>query len=223
MSPQIEIVLIEGLCPYQKGWALQRDRLENIRKGTMPSALFVLEHTPVITLGRNSHDEHVLVSSSELSSRGIEIISTDRGGDVTYHGPGQLVAYPILDLRQWQKSIRWYLRSLEDVVIALLETYGVSATREPPFTGVWVQGEKIAAIGVGLRDWVTFHGLSLNVNTDLTAFQLIVPCGLHGRKVTSLQKILGQSLSMADIMGRFAEIFCKQFSAQKLKTCLSTY
>ncbi|HOJ32279.1 MAG TPA: lipoyl(octanoyl) transferase LipB [Candidatus Hydrogenedentes bacterium] len=217
MSSQIEVVFIEGLCPFQKAWTLQRERLEHVRRGTMPNALFLLEHAPVITLGRNSRDEHVLASSNELSRKGIEVVSTDRGGDVTYHGPGQMVAYPILNLRQWQKSIRWYLRSLEEVVITLLDTYGVSATREPPFTGVWARGEKVAAIGVGLRDWVTFHGLSLNVNTDLKAFELIVPCGLYGKSVTSLQKILGKSLSMADVMERFTEIFCRQFSANQPK------
>lgn len=219
MSPNVEVVSIEGLCPFQKAWMLQRERLEHVRRGTMPNTLFLLEHAPVITLGRNSRAEHVLASSTELSMRGIEVVSTDRGGDVTYHGPGQMVVYPILDLRQWQKSIRWYLRSLEDVVITLLDTYGVSATREPPFTGVWVRGEKVAAIGVGLRDWVTFHGLSLNVNTDLTAFELIVPCGLHGKPVTSLQKILQKPLIMADVRERFTEIFCRQFSAKQAKIC----
>ncbi len=165
------------------------------KAGRIPDVLLLGEHTPVITLGRNACRENLLLPEDELRRRGIEVHETDRGGDVTYHGPGQLVGYPILDLAGLRRDVVWYVRSLEEVLIRSARSFGLEATRKTPatdekqlYTGVWVGEEKLAAIGVHLSRWVTSHGFAFNVATNLSHFDFIVPCGLRDKGVTSLEK-----------------------------------
>ena len=191
MYPVIETECIPAPISYADMLERQHERQRAVEQGVAPNTLFLLEHTPVVTLGRAAHAENLLLSREEYARRGIEIVQTDRGGDVTYHGPGQLVAYPILNLNQWQCSVGWYLRSLEEVVIRVLAHYGLAGERVAGHTGVWVAGAKIAAIGVGIHHWVTCHGLALNVDPDMTHFQYIIPCGIIDKPVTSLRRILG--------------------------------
>ena len=181
-----------GLVDYAAALELQRKRVAQRKAGTVPDTLILLEHPRVYTLGRNAQKENMLVSEEFLASRGAQVFHTDRGGDVTYHGPGQLVGYPILDLTQHRRDISWYMRSLEDVFIRTAHDYGIEAGRIEGAAGVWVGNNKLTAMGVHLSRWVTSHGFALNVNTDLSFFEWIVPCGLHGKGVTSLAKLLGR-------------------------------
>jgi len=176
-----------GRIRYQPALELQRELVRQRQQGLIPDQLLLLEHFPVITLGRNGKREHVLASDDVLQRAGIEFWSTDRGGDVTFHGPGQLVGYPILDLREWKRDVVAYVRALEQVLIDALEELGLKAGRRPGATGVWIANRKIAAIGVHISRWVTSHGFALNVNTDLNYFRYIVPCGLPF-PVTSIEQ-----------------------------------
>lgn len=191
--------------------ALQEERRDAVAAGTAPHTLFLLEHTPVITLGRKSNPAHVLSSKEELAAQGIALAETGRGGDVTYHGPGQLVAYPILALSAWKQSYHWYLRSLESVLLDVLRGYGLNAGRLEGFTGVWVNGAKIAAIGVGVHNWVTFHGIALNVEPDMSHFQRIVPCGIRDKPTTSLAALMQSAPPMSQAMDDFEAAFRAYF------------
>ena len=183
-----------------------------VADGKAPNTVFLLEHTPVITMGRNAHDENLLFSKAALTEKGVAVHETDRGGDVTYHGPGQLVAYPILNLEQCRCSVGWYLRTLEDVVIQLLASYDLKGERVEGLTGVWVDGAKVAAIGIGVNHWVTFHGTAINVDPDMTHFQLIVPCGITDKPVTSLKALLGGTAPpMDEVRHRFQDAFVETF------------
>jgi lipoyl(octanoyl) transferase len=179
-----------------------------------PEALLLLEHPHVITLGRAAARAHVLVDARERASRGIELFETGRGGDVTYHGPGQLVGYPILDLAPDRCDVRRYVRDLEEVLIRAALDYGVEASRIPGLTGVWVGDEKLAAIGVRISRWVTMHGFAFNVSTDLDYFRLIVPCGIEGRGVTSLAHLLGRTLATREVAARVAARFGEVFGRE---------
>ncbi len=199
MEPQKETCLVVdwGLEPYARILALQRELVAARKAGRIPDVLLLGEHTPVITLGRNARRENLLLPEDELRRRGVELHETDRGGDVTYHGPGQLVGYPILDLAGLRREVVWYMRSLEEVLIRSARAFGLEATRKTPatdekqlYTGVWVGDEKLAAIGVHLSRWVTSHGFAFNVTTNLSHFDFIVPCGLRDKGVTSLAKLL---------------------------------
>jgi lipoyl(octanoyl) transferase len=148
--------------------------------------LLLVEHEPVITLGRSSKSAHMLATPEYLQSRGVDLFEVERGGDVTFHGPGQLVGYPIIDLKRHRKDLHWYLRQVEQFLIDALATYGLDGGRRPAYTGVWLDDRKIASIGVHARDWVTWHGFALNVTTDLRYFDLIVPCGIQSVRMTSL-------------------------------------
>ncbi|NIA15062.1 MAG: lipoyl(octanoyl) transferase LipB, partial [Nitrospiraceae bacterium] len=205
--PVVETIRLPGLTAYPDGARLQDNRREAVEQGRQPNALFLLEHPPTITLGRNAHDENLLRSRDALAEAGVDVCQANRGGDVTYHGPGQMVAYPILDLRLWQTSIRWYLRTLEQVIIDQLALYGVEAERNEGYTGVWVDGGKIAAVGVALRHWVTFHGLSLNVDPNMTHFSWIIPCGIADKPVVSLKQILGTPPPMVQVQDDFERTF----------------
>ena len=207
----IEVIRFTEPVAYAEAMRVQNERRRAVEEGRQGNALFLLEHTPVITLGRRTHRENILRSDTELATMGIEVCETDRGGDVTYHGPGQLIAYPILDLRLWRPSIGWYLRSLEEVIIRLLTTYGLEAERNPGFTGVWVNGAKVAAIGVGIHNWVTFHGLALNVAPDMSHFQSIIPCGIDDKPLTSLKQVLGKAPRMPQVMAAFEHQFTTYF------------
>ena len=187
----------------------------------MEDILLLLQHPPVMTLGRSGKVENLLASETTLQEKKIQVIFTDRGGDVTYHGPGQLVAYPILNLRLLGLSVPDYVWSLEEVVIRVLARFRISAGRVEKLRGVWVGEEKIASLGVHLSRWISKHGLALNVNTDLGPFSLINPCGITDRRVTSMAQILGRSLPMGEIekltLGAFAEVFGFSLGEEPLK------
>lgn len=203
-----------GLMPYAEALDVQDDAVKARRAGEIPDTLFLVEHPHVITLGSSSHPEHVLVDADERARKGIELFDTGRGGDVTYHGPGQLVAYPILDLKPDRKDLHAYLRDLEGAVIDVVASYGIAAERSEGQTGVWTSGGKIAAMGVRVSSgWITSHGLALNVRTDLSYFGTIVPCGIADRDVTSLERELGREVPMAEIRELLVEAFLERFGA----------
>ncbi len=190
--------LLGSPAAYAEIWALQRALVAARQTGSVPDTLILLEHRPVITIGRSGKRSNLVSSPEALAARGIEVFDIERGGDVTYHGPGQMVGYPIFDLRAINEDIVRFMRTLEGSVIATLETFGITAGRERGFPGVWVDGAKICAVGVAVRRRVTMHGFALNVNTDLDAFSIINPCGL-GRPVTSMARLLGHSVDLAEV------------------------
>ncbi|MHC1758065.1 MAG: lipoyl(octanoyl) transferase LipB [Negativicutes bacterium] len=197
---------------YGKGLDLQNHILKLRQQGVIPDMLLILEHTPVITIGRSGSEAHILATQNKLDEKGVAVYHTNRGGDVTYHGPGQLVGYPVLDLREHGKDISIYLHRIEEIFIRLLyREYGINARRDKQYPGVWIENEKITAIGCAVKKWVSMHGFAFNVNTGLDAFQWIVPCGIAHRGVTSLQQVLGKPLNMGilqqSVIGYFAEIF----------------
>ena len=204
-----------GLRPYAEVLALQRDlRRRRIEGGLDEDVLLLVEHPPVITLGRGTRPSSLPIPSAELERRGVEVFEVERGGDVTYHGPGQLVGYPILDLRKHRQDLHWYLRSLEDVLIQALGQLGIEADRNPGLTGVWTAGRKIASLGVHVKQWVTLHGFALNVTTDLDPFDLIVPCGIRQVVMTSVAAELLRADSealMAEVRGGVVGSFCDVF------------
>jgi lipoyl(octanoyl) transferase len=207
-----------GLVNYAAGLELQRERVAQRKARAIPDTLLLLEHPHVYTLGRNARQENMLVSAEWLAARGAQVFHTDRGGDVTYHGPGQLVGYPILDLTQHRRDISWYMRSLEEVFIRTAGDFGIGAGRSEGAAGVWVGNDKLAAMGVHLSRWVTSHGFALNVNTDLSYFEWIVPCGLHGKGVTSLAKLLGRPVEMEDVTERVVEHFGEVFGVEVVES-----
>jgi lipoyl(octanoyl) transferase len=198
-------------------WERQKDLVRRRLEGLIPDTLVFVEHDPVLTLGSNFHAENLLLSPEEYRRRGIEVVQTDRGGDVTYHGPNQLVLYPIFDLREHGRDLHLYLRNLEEAVIRALESFGLQGYRFPPNTGVWVNQRKIAAIGIKVTRWISLHGIALNCNNDLSPFQWIVPCGIREYPVTSLTKELGREVLMdqvfAPMMEAFEQVFGLRFTA----------
>jgi len=201
-----------GRIEYQQAFALQQDLVRRRRDGRIPDQLLLLEHPHVITMGRNGRPDNILAGEDVLARAGISVCHTDRGGDVTYHGPGQVVGYPILDLRDWRRDVTAYVRGLEQVIIDALAEFGLRAGREPRMTGVWVKGRKIAAIGVHLSRWVTSHGFALNVDTDLSYFHYIVPCGLT-RAVTSMSRE-GAPAGRGEVVEALARHFGRVFACQ---------
>jgi lipoyl(octanoyl) transferase len=203
-----------GRVHYGEALELQQRLVDARKQGLTTDHLLLLEHPHVITLGRNGHMENLLASGEILERAGISFYPTDRGGDVTYHGPGQLVGYPILDLRDWKRDVGAYVRGVEQAIIDTLGEYGIEAGRIPKLTGVWVGDRKIAAIGVHISRWVTSHGFALNVSTDLSYFQYIVPCGLT-KPVTSMAQ-LGVRASLEEVGERLAIHFCRIFECDLL-------
>lgn len=200
---------------YGSALALQQQLVAGRKQGDIPDQLLLLEHPHVITLGRNGHMEHLLAGEPVLARAGISFFPTDRGGDITYHGPGQLVGYPILDLREWKRDVGAYVRGVEQAIIDTLADFGITAGRIPKLTGVWVGERKIAAIGVHISRWVTSHGFALNVATDLSYFQYIVPCGL-AKPVTSMSQ-LGCEASLETVSQTLAEHFGRVFDCEMLR------
>jgi lipoyl(octanoyl) transferase len=196
-----------GLVDYAAAFQLQAKRVAQRKAGAIPDTLLLLEHPHVYTLGRNAKRENLLAPADWLAARGVQVFDTNRGGDITYHGPGQLVGYPILDLTQHRRDIAWYMRSLEEVLIRVARDFGIDAGRSPGAPGVWVGDRKLVAIGVHVSRWITSHGFAFNVSTDLGYFERIVPCGLRGRGVTSLQELLGRALQMDSVIARVIEHF----------------
>jgi lipoyl(octanoyl) transferase len=204
-----------GVVSYGDGLELQKELVEERRAGRIPDLLLLLQHPPVITLGvRSASRSHIVVGDEVLADLGIEVHDTGRGGDVTYHGPGQIVGYPIMDLRPDRCDVHRYVRDIEEVMIRVCADYAVAAERIPGLTGAWVGADKIGAIGVRISRWITSHGFAFNVNTDLSHFQLIVPCGISDRGVTSLATIAGRNVPLAGVEGRFIHHLLAVFDRQ---------
>ena len=210
-------ILDRGLVPYVEALEYQRSLARDRIEGRLDhDVLVLLEHPPVVTLGRGSHAENV------LHGQGIDVVEVERGGDVTYHGPGQLVGYPIFDLKNYKQDLHWYLRTLEQALIEGLAILGIPAERNAGYTGVWTKGRKIASIGVHVKQWVTWHGFALNVTTDLTAFNRIVPCGIPGVEMTSVKNELGaapENMRAAVVRGfeRAFDVNCLTASRDNVK------
>jgi len=218
-----------GPIAYSEAAALQQELVAARKRDALPDLLLFCEHPHVITLGRNGKREHLRASEDLLNREGVELHLTNRGGDITYHGPGQIVCYPILDLNGMRRDVTWYVRQLEECMIQATSHFGVRAVCVPGCTGVWVQGsaatgmseggscstkEKLASIGVHISRWVTSHGFAYNVSTDLRFFDLIIPCGIAGCRVTSLEKLLGAAVSRSEVMAELADGFSHAFALE---------
>jgi lipoyl(octanoyl) transferase len=207
-----------GRIGYADAWALQKRAAAARKAGAIEDVLLLCEHPHVITQGRNGKRENLLASERVLKQKGVEFHATDRGGDITYHGPGQIVGYPILNLAAIRRDVVWYVRMLEEAMIRATEEFGIAAGRVAGKTGIWVQSgdteEKLAAIGVHISRWVTSHGFAYNVSTDLRYFDLIVPCGIADRKPTSLEKLLGHSVKRDEVAPRIAKYFGEVFGLE---------
>ncbi|MCX6137326.1 MAG: lipoyl(octanoyl) transferase LipB [Ignavibacteriales bacterium] len=200
-----------GRTKYADAWALQQRVFEARRSGAVPDVLLLTEHEHVYTLGKGGDVNHILAGEMELRERGIDLFSIDRGGDVTYHGPGQLVGYPILNLNNYYLDIHRYLRDIEEVLIRTLGSFGVAGGRSEGMTGVWIKSEKIAAIGVRVSRWTTMHGFALNVATDLSFFDRIIPCGIFHKGVTSLDRVLLRPVSVNEVIPGVIKDFSSVF------------
>jgi lipoate-protein ligase B len=200
-----------GRTNYKDTWDLQKKLVELRFQGKIPDVLLVTEHEPVLTMGRGTAKSNLLVPRAELESRGVELYQIERGGDITFHGPGQLVLYPILDLAKRGRDLHRYLRDLEEVVILTLKEYGLMANLKKGLTGVWVNNHKLAAIGVAVSHWISYHGLALNVNTDLDYFKLINPCGITQFPVGSIASMVGKEIDFAETESLLTENFAEHF------------
>lgn len=219
MSERELWVVRQGITPYAEALEQQRRMAAARITGEISQdVLLLLEHEPVVTLGRSSKDKNVVASKESLASRGIDLFEVERGGDVTFHGPGQLVGYPIIDLKRHKQDLHWYLRQLEQALISTLAGFGVGAERNIGFTGVWTEGRKIASIGVHARDWVTWHGFALNVSTDLSYFEMIVPCGIQGVVMTSIEKETAAEATVARAASEFSREFARLFDLVPVET-----
>ena len=196
-----------GKLLYKKTWNYQKELLKKRSNNEINDTLILVEHEPVFTLGKNADENHILQNYPD----NIKTYQIERGGDVTYHGPGQLVGYPILDLRNYKKSISWYMRSLEQVIIDTLFDYNITANRKNGLTGVWYNNEKIAALGVRVSRWITMHGFSLNVNPDLNHYKNIIPCGIFEHGVTSMSNILNKNVEYEHVKKTIIKKFINQF------------
>lgn len=199
-----------GLTDFLETHKLQGELVERVSLGLCEDTLLITEHRPVITIGRKGSEDNIFKSRQDLISCGIEVLNIDRGGDVTYHGPGQLIAYPIFKLENESRDIHAFLHFLEEIGTHFLMQYGIIAEERPGFRGVWAGGKKIGSIGMGVKKWVTYHGLAMNINTDLLPFSFIRPCGIEGVEITSLKRFLGREIDIKDakdrIEGSFKEI-----------------
>lgn len=200
-----------GLMEYEKAYRLQKMLHERRVRGEIPDALILLEHTPTFTIGKSGKVDNVLISHAELKAKGISLFFVERGGDVTYHGPGQIVGYPIIDLRNRNKDIHRFVHDLEEVLIRTLRDFAIESERDVTHPGVWVNKQEVAAIGLSVRKWVSMHGFALNVNPQMEPFSLINPCGFSNRKATSVSQILGREVPLEMVSERlishFAEVF----------------
>lgn len=205
------LLLNLGLEPYNRALDLQHRLVAARREGRIEDVLLLLEHPPVITLGRRGDESNIVASRELLARLGIEVHRVERGGDVTYHGPGQLIGYPILDLRGHRQDVGWYMHSLEEVLIRALSDFGVEAGRVEGRIGVWIGDKNIAALGARIKEWITYHGFALNVSPDLSHFDLVIPCGLKEFGVTSMKEVLGQAPEMSEVrksvVQRFSQVF----------------
>ena len=200
-----------GISEFKDTWNLQKELQEKRILGEIEDQLILVEHPAVYTLGKNASKEHIL-----KRKEGVPVIQTDRGGNITFHGPGQLVGYPILDLNFYKRSITWYMRELEQLMIDVLKEYGIEGSTKKGLTGTWVKDHKIAALGVRISRWVTMHGFSLNINPDLNYYQDIIPCGIEGYGVTSMAMIMGEEVpSMDEVKVKMVDYFKNRFAGFK--------
>jgi len=213
-----------GMISYGEGLALQQSLVEERRSDRIPDTLLLLQHPHVLTLGvkREAARAHLVVAEPELAARGIEVVEAGRGGDITYHGPGQLVAYPILDLRPDRQDVHRYVRDLEEVMIRVCADYGLTAGRIAGLSGTWIGDGKIGAVGIRISRWITSHGVAFNVTTDLSYFDLIVPCGIEDKSVTSLATELAREVPMREVEARFAERFAEVFERVRMASYVAT-
>ena len=209
IEAQTDQILVQniGQKSYKAVWDLQKEMQQQRIKGEIDDTLILVEHDPVYTLGKNANEDHLLQSRDES----IDVFNIERGGDITFHGPGQLVGYPILDLSNYKKSVSWYMRTLEQVLIDTLIEFKITAQRNDDLTGVWVGDEKIAALGVRISRWVTMHGFALNVNPDLSFYDGIIPCGIFDHGVTSMEQLLGETQNNDNVKNMVIEKFNKCF------------
>lgn len=196
-----------GLIDYEDAYRIQKELVARRRRGEINDSIILAEHNHVYTVGRAGRMDNLLADLPALDRKGIKVLRVDRGGDITYHGPGQLVVYPILDLNRRSRDLHRYLRELEQAVIMFLKAYNIDAVGLPGRTGVWVGNRKIASIGIGAAGWVTYHGLSININTDLGFFRMINPCGLKDVKMTSLGELLGRNIDMKEVKEKILRCF----------------
>jgi len=210
-------VLELGLIDFQKAWQFQKEVFKAVKNGILQSALIICQHYPVITLGRQADEKNILLSVHELKSRRIGVCKIERGGDVTYHGPGQITAYPIFNLNYLKRDIHWFLRQLEEVIIDCLSDFGINGQRWVGLTGVWVGEQKIASIGIAIRNWITFHGLSINIKKeDLEIFRLIRPCGMD-IEMTALEVVLDRNIEISNIKNSLIHKFRDVFKLKAVK------
>lgn len=210
-------VIKTGNIHYKKAYNMQLELLEKRKNDEINDTLLLVEHPPVFTIGTSGTSDNITVSKDFLKKSGIDVFETNRGGDITYHGPGQIVGYPILNLKDHKKDLHWLLRSYEEVFIRLLdEKYDITAERIKGLTGVWVGDEKITAIGVGVRHWITYHGFAFNINPNLNHFSYIIPCGIQDKGVTSLEKILGYEVEEKEVMEKIIKYFAEVFNMEVL-------
>ena len=196
-----------GITDYKEAWDLQKTIFDQVVSGENSDTLILLEHSHTYTLGKVADKKNLIGGKEYLEKNNISVYEIDRGGDITYHGPGQIVGYPIIKLENWQKYTHKYLRALEEVIILTCKNYGLDASRNPQYTGVWIGNKKIAAFGVKISRWVTMHGFAFNVNTDLTLFNGIIPCGITDKEVTSLKKELGKEINISEVKISLLENF----------------
>ena len=209
IKTQTDQILVQniGRKSYKAVWDLQKEMQQQRINGNIEDTLILVEHDPVYTLGKNANEDHLLQSRDES----VDVFNIERGGDITFHGPGQLVVYPILDLSNYKKSVSWYMRTLEQVLIDTLIEFKIIAQRNDGLTGVWVGDEKIAALGVRISRWVTMHGFALNVNPDLSFYDGIIPCGIFDHGVTSMEQLLGETQNSDNVKNMVIEKFNKYF------------
>ena len=209
IKTQTDQILVQniGRKSYKAVWDLQKEMQQQRINGNIEDTLILVEHDPVYTLGKNANEDHLLQSRDES----VDVFNIERGGDITFHGPGQLVGYPILDLSNYKKSVSWYMRTLEQVLIDTLIEFKITAHRNDGLTGVWVGDEKIAALGVRISRWVTMHGFALNVNPDLSFYDGIIPCGIFDHGVTSMEQLLGETQNNDNVKNMVIEKFNKYF------------
>ncbi len=200
-----------GFIDYKEAWDLQKEVFELRHNSKVSDVLFLLEHPHTYTLGKVADKNHLISSKEYLEHNKISVYEIDRGGDITYHGPGQIVGYPIIDLNEWQKDTHKYLRGLEEVIIRTCEHFGLKGERDPKYTGVWIEDRKIAAIGIKVSHWITMHGFAFNINTDLSLFSGIIPCGIVGKDVTSLQRELNQKIEIGYVKNLLVKNFKEVF------------
>lgn len=210
-----------GLIDYAKAWDIQKQVFEKRINGLTDDTFFMLEHPNTYTLGKTADKNNLIGNTQFLQEQGISVFEIDRGGDITYHGPGQIVGYPIIDLKNWKQDTHLYLRNIEETIIKVCDFYGLKAGRKEKYTGVWIGERKICAIGVKISRWVTMHGFAFNVNTNLNLFNGIIPCGIRDKEVTSLERELGNKQDINEVKMKILDIFSQQFDYHIINTVSS--